>query len=54
MKNTNYTGIGLIFGTAFGALVTILMSIDIIWALIGTGLGLILGSIIDTYKQEQK
>lgn len=47
MKKYNFTGIGLIFGTALATLVTIIMSVDIIWALVGTSVGLIIGAIID-------
>ncbi len=47
MKRYNFTGIGLIFGTALGSLITIIMSLDITWILVGTSAGLIIGAIVD-------
>lgn len=47
MKKGSFTGLGLIFGSAIGFVVTLLMSYNIAWAFVGTGVGLILGSIID-------
>lgn len=47
MKKYNFTGIGLIAGTALGSLITIFMSVSIVWALVGTSAGLIVGAIVD-------
>ncbi|PKM73506.1 MAG: hypothetical protein CVU91_04255 [Firmicutes bacterium HGW-Firmicutes-16] len=47
---TSFTGLGLIFGTALGAAFCIIISINIIWAGVGTAVGLIWGAIIDNRK----
>lgn len=47
-----YTGLGLIFGTAIGAGISIAIGEPILWAGVGTGIGLVLGAIIDSKKKE--
>jgi hypothetical protein len=42
-----YAGIGLVFGTAIGAGLSLILTGTVIWAGIGTGIGLILGAIIE-------
>ncbi len=51
MNKFSFTGIGLIFGTAIGSLVVILMSLDFMWALVGTSSGLLVGAVIDANKK---
>lgn len=48
-----FTGIGLIFGTAIGAGLSIAITGNVIWAGMGTGIGLIVGAIIDAYIRKQ-
>ncbi len=43
-----YTGLGLIFGTALGAALCMILSLNILWAGVGTAVGLILGAILDS------
>lgn len=47
-----YTGLGLVFGTAIGVVIALAINRPIYWAGIGTGLGLVLGAIIDTLKKK--
>jgi NhaP-type Na+/H+ or K+/H+ antiporter len=49
-----WTGIGLIFGTAIGAGLSIAFTQNILWAGIGTAVGLIVGAIIDTIIRKQQ
>lgn len=49
-KNT-YTGLGLIFGTAIGTSLSMIITGNVIWGGIGTAVGLILGAGIDGYKK---
>lgn len=42
-----YTGLGLIFGTALGAALCMILSLNILWAGVGTAAGLILGAAIN-------
>lgn len=58
MKNNNssktpYTGLGLVFGTAIGAGITIAIGQPILWAGVGTAIGLVVGAIIDTAKHKK-
>ncbi|ANU21473.1 hypothetical protein BBI15_15450 [Planococcus plakortidis] len=48
-----FTGLGLIFGTAIGAIVALILTGDIIWAGAGTGVGLVLGAAIDGMKKRK-
>lgn len=43
------TGIGLISGTALGIVASILFSVSILFAGIGTCIGVIIGAVIDGY-----
>lgn len=45
--SVSYTGLGLIFGTAIGAALCTILSLDIFWAGAGTGVGLVMGAILD-------
>lgn len=48
----SFTGLGLVFGTALGAVIAIAIGQPIFWAGAGTGLGLVLGAIIDSLKKK--
>lgn len=50
-SKTSYTVLGLVFGTAIGAVLMVLFAQPIYWAGVGTGIGLILGAIIDLIKK---
>ncbi len=49
-----FTGIGLIFGTALGAVLCIVLSQPIFYAGIGTAIGLVWGACIDAYSSRKK
>ena len=50
-----FTGLGLVFGTAIGAGLSLAITGNVLWAGIGTGIGLILGAIVDSFvKNKQK
>lgn len=52
-KKIPFTGIGLIFGSAIGAGLSLILTGDtLIWAGMGTGVGLIVGSIVDSYYRK--
>jgi len=48
MKKYNFAGIGLVFGTAIGALIATLFSLEVYWMLVGTSVGLLVGSMVDS------
>lgn len=50
-KNT-FTGLGLIFGTAIGAGLSLIITGNVIWGGIGTAIGLVLGAGIDGYNKK--
>lgn len=50
----SYTGLGLVFGTAIAAGITIAIGQPIFWAGAGTGIGLVIGAIIDSTKKNNK
>ena len=61
MKNTEdftnvpFTGLGLVFGTAIGAGLSIAITESVLWSGIGTAIGLISGAAVDAYvKNKQK
>jgi len=43
-----FTGLGLVFGTAIGAGLSLAITGNVLWAGIGTGIGLILGAAVDS------
>ncbi|NLC16268.1 MAG: hypothetical protein GX756_00060 [Clostridiales bacterium] len=45
-----FTGLGLVFGAAIGIIIALALRQSIFWAGIGTGVGLIIGAIIDSMK----
>ena len=47
-----HVGMGLIFGTAIGVGVSLAITGTIVWAGIGTAIGLILGAIIQSYESK--
>jgi len=50
-----FTGLGLVFGTAIGAGLSLAITGNVLWAGIGTGIGLILGAAVDSsVKNKQK
>lgn len=48
-----FTGLGLIFGTAIGAGLSIIITGNVLWAGIGTGVGLVVGAAIDGNKKRK-
>jgi len=54
MKKTkvSFAALGLIFGTALGAVFTLLTSLPIYWAGAGTAIGLVIGAGIDAMKSK--
>jgi len=46
-KKDSFTGIGLIFGTALGVSLSMIMTENVLWGGIGTAIGLIVGAVID-------
>ena len=48
-----FAGLGLIFGTAIGAALSLIIMGNVIWAGVGTGVGLVLGAAIDGMKKRK-
>lgn len=48
-----FTGLGLIFGTAVGAALSLIITGNVLWGGIGTGIGLVLGAAIDGMKKRK-
>ncbi len=53
-KNISFTALGLIFGTALGAALALLLGADIYWAGAGTALGLVTGAAIDSLVKRER
>lgn len=52
-KKVPFTGIGLIFGTAIGAGLSIILTGNtVIWAGMGTGIGLVIGAMVDSHYRK--
>ncbi len=49
-----FAALGLIFGTALGAALALLIGADIYWAGAGTGIGLITGAAIDSMVRRER
>lgn len=47
-----YTGLGLVFGTALGTGLCIILDQPVYWAGAGTAVGLIIGAVLDAYHQK--
>jgi hypothetical protein len=52
-SRVSYAGIGLIFGTAIGAGLSLILIGTLIWGAIGTAVGLILGAVTDLYMRNR-
>lgn len=48
-----FTGLGLVFGTAIGAGVSLAITGNVLWAGIGTAVGLILGAVVDSFVKNK-
>ncbi len=48
----SFTGLGIIFGSAIGSMLSLIITGSVIWGLIGTSTGLIIGACIDSYKNK--
>ncbi|MFC4714248.1 hypothetical protein [Planococcus dechangensis] len=46
-----FAGLGLVFGTAIGAVLGLILTGNLIWAGAGTGVGLVIGAAIDGMKK---
>lgn len=53
-SKVQFTGFGLVFGTAVGAVLSIAITGNVLWAGIGTGIGLVAGAILDAYRKKQQ
>ena len=52
-RKVPFTGIGLTLGTAIGAGLSIILTGNtVIWAGMGTGIGLVLGAMADSYYRK--
>jgi hypothetical protein len=50
-SNIPFTGLGLVFGTAIGISLSLIITGNVIWGGIGTAVGLIAGAVIDGLKK---
>jgi uncharacterized membrane protein len=48
-----FTALGLIFGYAIGMVFSLIITGNILWAWIGSGIGLVIGAIIDSLKKQE-
>jgi uncharacterized membrane protein YoaK (UPF0700 family) len=48
-----FAALGLIFGSAVGAALSLVITGNVIWGLIGTAVGLVIGAAIDSRKREK-
>jgi len=49
-----FSGLGLVFGTAIGAGLCVVLTVPIYWSGVGTAIGLIIGAAIDSSKKKTK
>jgi len=49
-----FAGVGLVFGTAIGAVLSISITKNVLWSGIGTAIGLMAGAVIDAFIKEKK
>ncbi|MBT2582852.1 hypothetical protein [Planococcus sp. ISL-109] len=49
----SFAGLGLIFGTAIAAALSLIITGNVIWAGVGTGVGLVVGAAIDGMKKRK-
>jgi hypothetical protein len=47
-----FTGLGLIFGSAIGSALSMIITGNVIWGVIGTGVGLVIGAAIDSHYRK--
>ena len=53
MNKYQFTALGLIFGYGVGILFSLLIFDNVLWAWIGSGIGLVIGTIIDSSKRQK-
>jgi uncharacterized membrane protein YfcA len=49
-NKVSYTGLGIIFGSAIGSAISMIITGTVLWGLVGTAVGLILGAAVESYK----
>jgi len=49
-----FAGVGLVFGTAIGSVLSIAITGNVLWGGIGTGIGLVAGSVIDAFIKKRQ
>jgi uncharacterized membrane protein YoaK (UPF0700 family) len=48
-----FTALGLIFGSAVGSALSLVITGNVIWGLAGTAIGLIIGAAVDSFKRKK-
>ncbi len=49
-NKVSYTGLGIIFGSAIGSAISMIITGTVLWGLVGTAVGLISGAAVESYK----